>query len=97
MLHLVFQLPVDYSVLKRIDSGDDIVFLENAIFILNKNAILKGEIQRLLNSNIRLYVLIEDVEIRGIGISELVMGIEAIDFFRLVELTEKNELIRTWN
>jgi sulfur relay protein TusB/DsrH len=97
MLHLLFQSPIDCSILKRIDSGDDIVCHENAIFAITKNGVLKNEIQNMLNNNIHFYALNDELEIRGISIVQLVMGIETIDYFRLVELTEKNQLIRTWN
>lgn len=97
MLHLIFQSPIDSSVLKRIDNGDVIVFHENAVFSLNSAGVLKNEIQNLLENNIHLFVLSEDLEIRGMSMTELHMGIEAIDYVGLVELTKKNELIRTWN
>ncbi len=31
MLHLIFQSPIAHSVLQRIESGDDVVFFENAV------------------------------------------------------------------
>ncbi len=97
MLHLLFQSPIDCSILNRIDSEDDIVFHENAIFAITKNGVLKNEIQNMLKNNIHFYVLSDELEIRGISIRQLMMGIETIDYFRLVDLTEKNQLIRTWN
>lgn len=97
MLHFIFQSPIDCSVLQRIDNVDDIVFYEKAIFTLNKNGVLMDELQNMLNNNIHMYVLREELDIRGIGIAELVKGIEAIDYFSLLELTEKNKVIRTWN
>ena len=32
MLHLISQSSIDLSLLQRIDSGDDVVFIENAVF-----------------------------------------------------------------
>lgn len=97
MLHLIFQSPIDGSVLQRIDSGDDIVFQENAIFSINKKGLLKEELLNMLNNNIQLYALSNDLDARGVSGAELVMGIEIIDYNSLVGLTEKNKVIRTWS
>jgi sulfur relay protein TusB/DsrH len=97
MLHLIFQSPIDYSLLLRIESADDIVFYEKAIFTINKSGVLMDKLQNMLDNNIHMYVLREDLDIRGIDIVELVPGIVAIDYFGLLELTEKNKVIRAWN
>ena len=97
MLHLIFQSPIEDSVLQRIDSGDVIVFHENAIFALNKKGTLKEKLLSMLKNNIHLCVLDDVLDARGISVTELIMGIEVIDYCSLVELTEKNNVIRTWN
>ena len=45
----------------------------------------------------RLYVLADDLEVRGIAVSELVTGIEVIDYAGLVALTVKNPVIQSWS
>lgn len=97
MLHLIFQSPIEDSVLQRIDSGDDVVFYENSIFQINKEGMLNTEIQQLLKRNVAIHVLREELETRGICVDELVTGIEVIDYPGLVHLTQKNKLVRTWN
>ncbi len=96
MLHLISQA-FDKALLQRIEGLDDVIFLENAIFQLNKNAALNVELDQMLNNRVHLYVLEVELETRGIKVDELVLGIEVIDYSRFVELTESNKVINRWN
>lgn len=97
MLHLIFQSSIDSALLQRIDRGDDVVFLENALFRMHKGASLRGEFQQMLKNRVYLYVLAGELETRGIKEDELLLGVEVIGFSGFVELTEKNKVVRTWN
>jgi len=97
MLHLIFQLSTDTAVFHRIDRDDDVVFLENAVFKANKGSVMTEVLQEMLNNNVHLYVLNEDLETRGITKSELVSGVEVIDYSGFVALSEKNKTSCTWN
>ena len=97
MLHLIYQSPIDSSVIQRIESGDDVVFFENAVFRVNKAGLQNAELEQMLANNVHLYVLSDELVIRGVNVDELVLGIEVIDYSGLVTLTEKNKIIRTWN
>lgn len=97
MLHLIFQSSIDRALLQRIGSGDEVVFLENAIFRANKEGPLNSELQHMLNNRINFYVLDLELETRGITKEELVKGVEIIDYSGLVALTEKNKVIKSWN
>ena len=97
MLHLIFQLTKDNVVLQRIGSGDDVVFLENAVFRVNKGNLLAKEFQQMTNDNIHLYVLQPEIETRGFNSEQLCDGIEVISYSDLVVLTEKNKVIQSWN
>lgn len=94
MLHLIFQSPVDDALLGRIAMGDEVVFLENAVFQLNSGCVFSKKLQQLLDDRVFLYVLQEEVETRGIDIDE---SVSVIDYTGLVKLTEKNKIIKTWN
>jgi tRNA 2-thiouridine synthesizing protein B len=96
MLHLIFQSPIETAILERVDSGDDVVFLENAVLRILKNGGLSGILAELLKQT-RFYVLAEDIEIRGITADELLKGIEVIDYAELVRLTVKNAVIQSWS
>lgn len=97
MLHLIFQSSIDSALLQRIDSGDDVVFFENACYRLLKNAVLNTELQQLLENRVYLYVLTNELATRGIDIEEIVSGVKVINSPGLLELTENNKVIRTWS
>jgi tRNA 2-thiouridine synthesizing protein B len=96
MLHLIFQSPIDMAILERIDSGDDVVFLENSVLRILQKGSLSETLMRLLEQN-RLCVLADDIGVRGIAADELVHGIEVIDYSELVRLTVKNPVIQSWS
>lgn len=96
MLHLIFQSPIELAVLERIALGDDVVFLENAVLRILEKGSLSASLTQLLKQN-RLYVLADDIDVRGIQLSELVTGIEVIDYDELVILTVKNPVIQSWS
>ena len=96
MLHLIFQSPIDSAILERIDSGDDVLFLENAVLRILKKGSLCPVLTQLLTQN-RLYVLIDDIEVRGIATAELLEGIDVIDYSGMVDLTVKNPVIQSWS
>ena len=96
MLHLIFQSPIDIAILERIDSGDVVVFLENAVLRVILNSDLSDRLTQQLGRN-RLYVLSDDIAVRGIAPNELVKGIEVIDYAGLVELTVNNPVIQSWS
>jgi tRNA 2-thiouridine synthesizing protein B len=95
MLHLIFQAPVDVAVLERMADGDAAVFLESGVFGVLQKGLKAGALIDKLSSN-RFYVLSEDMAIRGILESELVAGLELINYDGLVSLTVKNPLITSW-
>jgi sulfur relay protein TusB/DsrH len=95
MLHLVFQLPVETALFERMAPGDEAVFLENAVFRALQNSHLSHFLTHQL-SKIRLYVLVDDLKIRGLTHAELVKGIQVIDYSELVELTVQNVVIQSW-
>jgi tRNA 2-thiouridine synthesizing protein B len=95
MLHLVFQSPIETAILERIEAGDVVVFLENAVLRVLRNGLLNEPLTQRAGTN-RLCVLSEDVAVRGIAADELVEGIDIIDYAGLVELTVDNRVIQSW-
>jgi sulfur relay protein TusB/DsrH len=96
MLHLILQSPIEAAILERIDTGDSVVFLENAVLRILQNGNLGETLAGLLTRN-HLYVLSDELTVRGIRADELVTGIEVIDYAGLVELTVRHPLIQTWS
>lgn len=95
MLHLIFQSPIETAILERIESGDDVMFLENAVLRILAKGSLGAVLTELVKHN-RLFVLADDINVRGISVTELVKGIEVIDYSEWVDLTVKNPIIQTW-
>lgn len=96
MLHLIFQSPIEAAILERIDSGDVVVFLENAVLWTLQNSTISDTLTQQLGSN-RLCVLSDDIAVRGIVPNDLVKGVEVIDYAGLVELTANNPTIQSWS
>ena len=95
MLHLISQSPIDKALLDRIDKGDDVVFVENAVLQILQNGHLSYLLTQLIKKN-QLFVLADDILVRGITAKELVADIQVIDYSDLVDLTVKNKLIQSW-
>ncbi len=96
MLHLIFQSPIEAAILERIDSGDVVVFLENAVLRTLQNSAISATLTQQLGSN-RLCVLSDDIAVRGIVPNELVKGVEVIDYAGLVELAVNSPAIQSWS
>lgn len=96
MLHLIFQSPIESAILARIDAGDVVVFLENAVLRILQNSVISNTLAQQLSCN-RLCVLSDDIAVRGIAPDELVNGIEVIDYAELVELTVNSPVIQSWS
>ena len=96
MLHLIYQSPLETATLQRTACGDSLLFLENALFRLLKTSSQASEIEKISHTH-PLFVLDNEIEIRGIDSSELVAGIKIIDYQGFVNLTVEHPLIQTWN
>lgn len=96
MLHLISQSPIERAVLERVGVNDDIVFLCSAVLRLLHTGELNNTLARLLETH-SLYVLADDLAVRGITQEELVRGIQIIDYPQLVALTVKHPVIQSWS
>jgi len=96
VLHLIFQSPVETAVLERTEAGDVLVFLENSVLRILQNGVLAEPLAGKLSTQ-RLYVLAEDLAVRGISPEALIEGIEVIDYAGLLALTVKHPLIQSWS
>lgn len=95
MLHLIFQSPIEAAIWERVDPGDIVVFLENAVLRILQNSTASSALIKRISS-IRFCVLSDDIAVRGISPNELFEGIEIIDYAGLVELTVNNPTIQSW-
>lgn len=95
MLHLIFQAPLQTATLQRIGDADAVLFLENAVTQLLKNGQNNAVLSTMLATN-RWFVLISDIETRGIRVEELIAGITVIDYADWVNLTLEYQGVQSW-
>ena len=96
MLHLVFQSSFEIAILDRINSGDLIVFMGDSVLRALDYSIYAESFKSSLANRYELYVLEDDIVIRGIAADRLVRGIQVIDYSGLVALTTENKVIQSW-
>lgn len=96
MLHLISGSPIDSAVLARLGVGDEIVFLENAVSRLLQTGADNNALFELSKTH-SLYVLADDLAVRGIAVEELVQGIWVINYTDFVALTVKHPTIQSWS
>ena len=95
MLHLIFQSPIEHAVLDRIDTGDVLVFLQDAAFLALKGGVMADDLASLVLTN-PMYTLADDLLVRGIKEEQLLAGIGVLDYAGLVDLTTKHAQIQSW-
>lgn len=95
MLHLIFQSPIETAVLERIEPGDAVVFIGNAVMTLLSGGALAERLAAMVK-NRPLYALSDDAVMRGIAYDALVAGIDVIDYSGLVALTLEHKVIQSW-
>lgn len=96
MLHLMFKSPLESAVLARLGVGDELVFLENAVLCLLQTGADNNTLFELSKTH-SLYVLADDLAVRGIAVDELVQGIWVINYTDFVALTVKHPVIQSWS
>lgn len=96
MLHLIYQSPLESATLQRIAISDSVLFMENALLRLLKASTQAAKLKE-MTMRYSLFVLEDEIQIRGISADELVKGIQIIDYQGFVTLTLKHALIHTWN
>jgi tRNA 2-thiouridine synthesizing protein B len=94
MLHIIPTL-LEGAVLARIGAGDDVLFLDNAVLGLLKTGRWAGALS-VLSERGRLFVLADDVAIRGLAPDELCPCLVRVDYAGFVDLTVKNAVIQSW-
>jgi tRNA 2-thiouridine synthesizing protein B len=95
VLHLISQSPIENAIFERVATGDELVFLDNAVLRL----LQQGELQQTLSVLLKthsLYVLSDTLAVCGIHPEELLQGINTIDYPQLVALIVKHPVIQSW-
>jgi len=96
MLHLISQTPLNIAVIERIGSGDDVVFLEIAVWNICLGHVMNAPLQQLMDKACQLHVLQDELEMNGISPDKIMTEVLIIDYSGLVDLSVKNKVIKTW-
>ena len=95
VLHLIFQSPIETAVLERTEAGDAVVFIGNSVGMTLRQGRLAESLVAMAQSRL-LYVLSDDIVMRGIAHEALAAGIDVIDYSGLVALTLEHKVIQSW-
>jgi len=96
MLHLLSLSALQSEIVERIASGDDVVLQQGTVWAARKGHADNSRLLQLLAQHSQVYVLLEMLAVNGIELSQLLPGVNVIDYPGLVELTVKNPVIQTW-
>ncbi len=99
MLHTINKSPFEKSTLfscfRIADLGSDILLIEDGVYAAMMNTQFEDEIRECLDK-FQLYVLDLDLQCRGIQHSELIPGIETVNYEGFVQLAVKNDSVHCW-
>ena len=99
MLHIVSESLSEPSILQRyldrIGSDQSLLLIEDAVFVARQGSrtdpVLESAMIRL-----KVFVLSEDLLVRGITLGELKPDIERVDYIGFVNLVAEHEHIQSW-
>ncbi len=99
MLHTVNKSPADkpslQSCLRLAKAGGDILLIEDGVYAAVRGTEHAALIQDSLATH-RIYALDADLECRGIRRSQLIDGVERVDYRGFVSLAVRNEAVHSW-
>ncbi|MGR9073266.1 MAG: sulfurtransferase complex subunit TusB [Gammaproteobacteria bacterium] len=95
MLHIISRPPLKAGILGRIDQGDAVILIEDAVTALLRLGEGAGSLQE-LSEVCRICALEEDLGVRGIEMDEILSGIEILDYRGFVALTVEHPVIYSW-
>jgi len=98
VLHTIYQSPYQNTDLSSCtavtQTGDDILFYQDAVIALQKGSELTSAISGLIEQGLNIYVLTEDCELRGV--QTVLSQVTKIDYAGFVKLVEKHETMYAW-
>ncbi len=96
MLHLIVSSTFEIAIVERLKGGDDVVFLQSAIWLGVQGNRWSKPLQEIMNNNCRVHVLADDLQIFGLQHTQMLAGINVVSYEQLVSLTEDHQQIYTW-
>jgi len=99
MLHTVNKSPFErnslHSCLEFARPGSAILLFEDGIYAALKATRLEPQITEALKQH-KIYVLLPDLEARGMRSEQLIQGIQGIDYSGFVDLTVEHNSVQAW-
>ena len=96
MLHII-STNSDHEVLfQRIDKGDSLLFVANAVLSLHKNSQSAKTISAYCQ-DFECYALAADLLARGLALDKTPPEITIVDYQGFVSLTVEHAVIKSWN
>ncbi|WP_347986909.1 DsrH/TusB family sulfur metabolism protein [Methylomonas sp. AM2-LC] len=96
MLHLLSLPVIPPEILERIAPGDDVLLQQGLVWCARLGHHDNSWLLQLLDRNSQVYVLREMLSVQGICTSNILAGVQIIDYAGFVDLAVKNPVIHTW-
>ncbi len=96
MLHLLSQPPLQQALIERIADGDDVVLQQAMVWSAFTGHADNSKLLQLLARQCRVFVMQEMLTVNGIENSQILAGVDIIDYAFLVDLTVKNPVVHSW-
>ncbi len=97
MLHIINNFPLSSSFIDSANSGDTVIFTENAVLAVKQENIEKESLVLRSLSHINLYVRKADLILRNISSNELLRGVIIIDDLQFKNAISQDFAIRSCN
>lgn len=100
MLHTVNKSPFERNSLESclhfVRQGHSILLYEDGIYAALKGTTFEPKITEALTQNYSVYVLVPDLEARGMRTDNIIAGIKPIDYAGFVDLVAENKTVQAW-
>ena len=96
MLHIISNTPIASAILERTSTGDSIILIENAVIEAVLTA-AEDQVWKTVLQSQKVFVLADDLAVRGLATDRIVSGIEMVDYQGFVQLTCDNEVVYSWH
>ncbi len=96
ILHLLAKSPVENALFDRMGRGDGILLQSANVWLASKEHHGAETMQRLQRQLIKIYVLIDDLQLFGLDEQQLLSDVQVISMEQMVELTISYSVIKTW-
>jgi tRNA 2-thiouridine synthesizing protein B len=99
MLHTINKSPFERNALQSClhlaRQGSDILLFEDGIYAALQGTRFENAITEALKSH-KVYVLVSDLEARGMRAEQVISGVQPIDYASFVDLAVNNDRVQAW-